>query len=395
MVRYVDTGSRDPKQALGTWLEDTLSGGAVTALRVQSGFFSGNALGFLESTISQLSAANGVTRLLVGSNNGELDRSSAETLLAVAGAPRSNLSLGIVSFQNAFFHPKVYHFERADGSQAAYVGSANMTAQGARSHHIESGVIVDVLDGDSLDVLKLMGNTIDAWFAESRQGLFRIESSADLDTLVAERVIGVERPKRKSRGTPSSPGSTSGPQRYFLSPLVALPALSIAPTFDPDSPAPVGLVAPVTPASATPPGPFVDEERWSKTLSASDAQRKGSGNQRGAISLVQGDYRGQIHAQTYFRQVFFSTVPWTAGLSRTQQPMDTTHVPMRVFIDGQYLGIRTFPVTHAPNREAQQNNYASTLHLSPIRPEFAATNMTGRKLEIARGDDGSYVLTIR
>jgi hypothetical protein len=45
----------------------------------------------------------------------------------------------VLHFRAGFFHPKVFHFERADGSATAYVGSAN--PHWLRSHflHVEAG----------------------------------------------------------------------------------------------------------------------------------------------------------------------------------------------------------------------------------------------------------------
>jgi hypothetical protein len=40
------------------------------------------------------------------------------------GLPRQNACLGIVRYDQGFFHPKTYHLRRSDGSQCAYVGSA-------------------------------------------------------------------------------------------------------------------------------------------------------------------------------------------------------------------------------------------------------------------------------
>ena len=50
---------------------------------------------------------------------------------------------------------------------------------------------------------------------------------------------------------------------------------------------------------------------WTKKITASDAQRKRAGNQRGSITLVRANYK--IDAQTYFRRDFFGP----AGKNRT------------------------------------------------------------------------------
>lgn len=47
-MRYIDTGSRDPANALGTWFEAMLNQASqIATVRVQTGFFSSNVLGYL------------------------------------------------------------------------------------------------------------------------------------------------------------------------------------------------------------------------------------------------------------------------------------------------------------------------------------------------------------
>lgn len=94
-----------------------------------------------------MSQRDGITSILIGSNEGGTTRASLEHLLEVAGPPRTNLAVGIVSFANAFFHPKVFHFSRIDGSATSYVGSANLTRDGV-CKHLEAGILLDTIDGD-------------------------------------------------------------------------------------------------------------------------------------------------------------------------------------------------------------------------------------------------------
>ena len=80
----------------------------------------------------------------------------ASHIAFLAGAlniPQRHISLGVVSFDTALFHPKVYHFIRENGSQTAYVGSANLTGPGISGMNIEAGIILDSQDGDSPTVL--------------------------------------------------------------------------------------------------------------------------------------------------------------------------------------------------------------------------------------------------
>ena len=125
----------------------------VAALSVQTGFFGSDSLGYFEDTLLALSQSDGHSRFLVGSNDGLTPRSAVADLLQIAGQPRSGLRVGVVSFQSGFFHPKVFHFQRADGSSTAYVGSANLTGSGATSLHVEAGIILDTKQGDPQTVL--------------------------------------------------------------------------------------------------------------------------------------------------------------------------------------------------------------------------------------------------
>lgn len=404
MVRYIDTGSRDPKQALGTWLGDVLIGArAVVEVRIQSGFFGSGTLGYFEDVFDQLASSNAPTRMLIGSNDGETPRAALEDLLAVLGRRRSNLKLAVVSFQTGFFHPKVFHFVRADGSATAYVGSANLTASGVRSQHVEAGVILDTDDGDQAAVLMQIGSSIDQWFAESRSGAYQIQSSNDLDALVARGVIGVPAPPRIRRTSKSwDNGIRQFDQGHALYPLVAMPPirteLPAVPPAESDLPA-SALSTGFAPRTQSPDRATRREAapviaHWSKKLPASDAQRKNTGNQSGAVALTQGEYVRQIDQTTYFRQDLFGSARWTDQTAVTGQPKQVARVPMRVTIDGIDHGILEFQISNASNRESGQNNYTAQLHLEPVSHLFRQTDMTGKRLEIERHDDGSFELRI-
>jgi hypothetical protein len=98
---------------------------------LQSGFFGAEALGYFVEVFDRVANMDGTLSVLVGSNDGTTKRRDVELLLQLAGPPRDGCRLGVVAFDNAYFHPKTFHFERSDGSEAAYVGSANLTKSGA------------------------------------------------------------------------------------------------------------------------------------------------------------------------------------------------------------------------------------------------------------------------
>ena len=408
-MRYIDTGSRDPKHALGSWFGEVLLGPTtITALRVQTGFFGSDALGYFESTLQDLTQSDGHARLLVGSNGGITPRAAVAELLKITGQPRAGLRVGVVSFRSGFFHPKAFHFERADGTATAYVGSANLTGSGATSLHVEAGIVVDTAQGDPQAVLDSIADAIDAWFTQARPGFYPVTTDADLDALEATDVLGVPAPPRPPRKSQAPKGgSTPG---HSLKPLVAMPAIQtpLAPksqgmpptahTGQPSSSS-TGTTGPIatpasSPATPSPPTPAGAVKHWGKTLSNSDAQRKKQGNQRGAITLVQGDYRGKIDQTLYFRNDLFSQETWTPGTANTGQPIETAMVPMHVTINETYHGVMDFKVTNASNREAAQNNYTAELHVEPVTPLFRQTDMSGRHLDIALDANGEYWLTI-
>ncbi len=387
-MRYLDTGSRDPNAAVGNWLKAVLSGGDVIALRLQSGYFGPEPLGYLEPVLRDLAGADGQTSILVGSNGGQTARETVEDLLRLAGPARVNLRIGIASFSDGLFHPKVYHVMRSDGSMAAYVGSANFTHPGLSGKNIEAGITLDTNDGDSPGVLIEILDSIDQWFNTDRTGFFPVSNPSDLSLLVADGILGAPRPARvAARPTPSG---RVGRALTALSGLVRLPAISTHMAAPPpassstNTSAPVG--APVAP-------PFVDS--WSKTLPVSDAQRKPDGNQSGVVALTQANRRGQIDQTTYFRSDLFGGLIWQQTPTRTGHMMDVTHVTMHTTVLGNYLGQLDFEVTHDNGRESAQHNYTAKLSLRPIRADFDRVDMTGRTLEIGRDAAGVYWLEIR
>lgn len=385
-MKYIDTGSRDPEQALGAWLKSVLDG-TVVALRCQTGFFSANALGLFASTFADLQKRDLPLNVLVGSNDGTTTRADLEGLLALSGPSRKNRRIGVVSFDRGYFHPKTIHITRADGSTAGYVGSANLTESGTASLHIEAGVVLDSRGHDDTAVLKAIASAIDWWFQRPRDGLNIVHTSADLDPLVKDGVLDVPTPSGPARPAPSAVAGAKQRRGFVLRNLLNLPA----------SPAGVGtkssLPKPGLPGPSSAPTP-TSTARWSKPLTRSDAQRKPSGNQRGSITLVRSRYA--IDAQSYFRHEFFANAAWKAETTQTGEKRETAIVPFQVTILGKKLGVRQIMITHAPNRESGQANYTSLLHLRPaLAPHFTKTDFTGKWLDLERLSDGSYALRIQ
>lgn len=385
-MKYIDTGSRDPEQALGTWLKSVLDG-TVVALRCQTGFFGANALGLFASTFADLQKRDLPLNVLVGSNDGTTTRADVEGLLSLSGPSRKNRRIGVVSFDSGYFHPKTIHISHADGSTAAYVGSANLTESGIASLHVEAGVLLDSREHDDPAVLQEIARAIDWWFQEVRDGLTIVHASADLDPLVKDGVLDVPGPSGPPRPAPSAVSGAKKRRGFVLRYLLRLPAGPPS-AGTKSSPSKPGLPAPSSAGTLTMPA------RWSKRLTSSDAQRKPSGNQRGSITLVRSGYA--IDAQKYFRYDFFANAAWTAGRTQTGESREAVIVPFDVIFLGKKLGVRQIMITHAPNRESGQANYTSLLHLHPeLTPYFTQTDVTGKWFDLERRSDGSYALRIQ
>ena len=388
-MRYIDTGRREPSDALGSLLaECSAEASSLVALRVQSGFFGGSALPFLASIVTAIATRGGLLRVLVGSNDGGTSRSDIEALLSLADPRRELLEIGVVSFGTGYFHPKTLHLAREDGSAIAYVGSANLTGHGVSSLHVEAGLLLDSRAGDNSSILADIADAVDWWFVEQPPGFSRVADAADLSVLSDAGILDRPRPQPVPR--PLSDGSGSG--MASLSPLVPPPA-GLAPSIGGGKTKPAATSQPSpTPRALGETGPPQVTDEWAKSLSPSDAQRKPSGNQRGSVTLVQAGY--PIDARTYFRKTFFGGAAWTEEVTRTNETRESTVIAFSCTVLGTSLGLLPVMVTFATNREAAQANYTSLLHLGPLSDQFAMNDLTGRRLELRKFSDGSFSLAI-
>ena len=221
-MRYIDSGTRDPSQALGTWLAAATKSD-VREIRWQTGFFSADSLAVIQEPLTKLSRDGRAIHALIGSNDRSTIRADVEALVATLGIPRAEALLGVVNFGGGDFHPKTFHVRRDDGSQTSYVGSANLTGSGVASLHIEAGVIVDTREGDPIEILDAVASGVDAWFDSNRAGLYRVGSNEDIQRLVRDGVLADVAPPRP----PSVPkkAATEQTRRPTLRPLIPLPRL--------------------------------------------------------------------------------------------------------------------------------------------------------------------------
>jgi hypothetical protein len=153
--------------------------------------------------MNRMRAADLPVRFVVGSNDGATLRQHVSQLVTLAGVPRAGAKIGVVNFRGGLYHPKTYHLVRRDGSQSAYVGSANLSLAGVSSTHIEAGVLLDTGQGDRPEILKSVADAVDAWFEEpARPGVEVIADAADVDRLGNEGLLGEAPPPRlASTGT--------------------------------------------------------------------------------------------------------------------------------------------------------------------------------------------------
>ncbi len=223
-MRYLDTGSRDPAESLGAWFQSVLAE-RVSAMRVQTGFFTLNGLAPLLDVMELVRESKLNCRMLVGSNDGSTLKNDVLELALRMGIPRSNASLGVVSFRGSFFHPKVYHFERADGSQVAYVGSANLTSGGLELH-CEAGIALDSRD-DGATSLTRIASEIDRWFLVDQviQGVTYVEGVETIDRLAEEGVLSIAAAPRVASVRSASGSSDSRPVLTKLLGLTGVPRL--------------------------------------------------------------------------------------------------------------------------------------------------------------------------
>lgn len=226
-MRYIDSGNRDPSHALGTWLGHTFQSD-VAEVRWQSGFFGVNGLGLIAEPLLRMSRENKTVRALIGSNDGSTVRRDVERLAAIMGIPRQQAALGIVSYAEGYFHPKTVHMRRDDVSQAAYVGSANLTESGIASLHVEAGITMDSRDGDRPEFIDEIASAVDHWFNSDPPGFYLVQGADDINRLVTNGVLAERAPQRPPIPRASLPVGQARVERPRLRPLLVIPRMAVA-----------------------------------------------------------------------------------------------------------------------------------------------------------------------
>jgi hypothetical protein len=194
-MRYIDTASRRGEETLAAWFQAVLTDD-VTELRWQSGFFFAEGAGLLIPTLERLKRAEGIVRGVIGADARSTLRDDVAWLVGAIGIPRKGAALGAVSFARGLFHPKTYHVVRRDGSEVAYVGSANLTAPAVSGRNVEAGLVLDTRSGDSRDVLRAIADGVDWWFEETRDGFNPISALATVQQLTDDGILVEALPPR-------------------------------------------------------------------------------------------------------------------------------------------------------------------------------------------------------
>jgi hypothetical protein len=347
-MRYLDTGSNDPGQTLGKWLELNCKE-EVSSFKAQFGYFSFAAVRPFVKVFRSLSDRAATVDFVLGSNSSSLRRTDLESLVEAVGGSSSTIT--VVAFENAQFHPKTAHVSLADGSMDAIVTSANLTVRGT-SRNVEAGITLSTRDGDDRSVLKEIEGAIDRWKISSDAGVYRVNSLADIRALKNDGVIGEElidtftnksntrKDGRKLRGSrsplwrPAIEGvrkvrmNIGGEERTIDVPLVQR---------------------------------TVSPRIWFKQMKRSDAQwvdREGT-NVTGKLRLTKEEF--DIDHQTFFVQQFFSNVLWEPELRSTGKTYIVAYVNFDITIGSILLGRRTLKIDYAGHREADQGNVSTVL----------------------------------
>ncbi|GHC85335.1 hypothetical protein [Novosphingobium pokkalii] len=133
---------------------------------------------------------------------------------------------------------------------------------------------------------------------------------------------------------------------------------------------------------------------WQKSLSTTDAQQPTKGGIVPYLRLTSGNISTGIF-QTWFRQTLFANAAWQPG-QFNGKPVEEAHIPLNVTIQGIYLGMVLFKVTHDSTRQDNNDAPNTWLHW----PDQIATilhnnNFSGHVVTVTRDNAGVFSLTIQ
>ncbi len=347
-MRYLDTGSNDPGQTLGRWLESNCKDD-IASFKAQFGYFSYAAVRPFVKVFRTLSERETTVDFVLGSNNASLRKTDIESLLEAVGGPSSTIT--VVAFQNAEFHPKTAHISAKDGAMDAIVTSANLTARGT-SRNVEAGIALSTREGDDPRILGEIEGAIDKWKTSSIDGVYQVSSVAHIRSLIRDGVIGE---KLRDSFTENASRRIEGRVvRGIRSPLWRPPiegVETIRVQF------PDGAHTIEIPQL----GQTVSPRIWYKQMKRSDAQYidRTNTNPTGKLRLTKETF--DINPQTFFVKEFFSNVLWEPELRSSGKMYTVAYVNFDITIGGILLGRRTLKVDYGEHREAEQHNVTTVL----------------------------------
>jgi PLD-like domain len=278
------------------WMQEATQAG-IRELRCQSGYFTLEGLSLLLPALKKCASNGSIVRLLIGSNQGVTVASHVAFVAGTLGVPRDNVSIGIVSFDGSLFHPKAYHVVRMDGTQTAYVGSANLTGPAIEGSNIESGVILDEREADEPAVLAKISNTVDAWFTNSPDGLSVINQPVDVDKLLASGHLSFTLTRQaRGDGEEGEAGAEPRVARPRLRPIFRLPGIDKEESEKPEGPGQRNAAQRVL-------GRGIEGRRFLRNTEASYHYPQGThpGHLLAILYYFSGDRRGTAFDDDYIR----------------------------------------------------------------------------------------------
>lgn len=398
-MRYLDSGSRDPDHALAAWFRRVLTD-EVVALRWQSGFFAIDGVGELQATLLRLTERGQQVSALVGSNNGDTLAAHVVDLVYALGIPRPAARLGVIHYAAGFFHPKTYHIRRQDGSEAAYVGSANLTGAGVASLHAEAGIVLDTRDGDHRDVLAHVAAAIDGWFDGARGGFYAIENADSVAALAVRGVLAEAPPPPRPGQRAENEDAAAGPPLHRLRALIELQPFRYPQVAQENAAAgdnPPNAVADQLPAAddvdppdeAGAPRPVAGWEiLWtSSALSERDLSIPTGENTHKTSSMLlkKGAGVGDADFRHYFREVVFQNLDWYQDRRRAHHSF--AQGEFEIVVDDILRTTAELTVTHNADVNSatyQQRNAMTGLRWGEALPFIAREELLGGQMRLYR-----------
>jgi len=371
MPRLLDCSEATATSVLGGWLDSILDGPLQT-FRVQAGYADRKSFNYLCARLRDTNVE--LVRLVLGGNQASLTADAALAALAAVSIGGEAGGLRVVSFSNGLFHPKTVHVRRADGSMAAYVGSANFTEAGLSGRNAEAGVLFDSRDGDPEQMIQAVEAATDAWFCDPMpQGVEVVRTQVDVVALTERGILRAEDTTTSRDRDSTTPKSARGPVRR--------PAWTTGQRSTSQ-----GRVG----ASADAGAPVL----WWKKLSASDAQRPPNPNTNPTGKLRLTKSRLGIDPKTFFRDELFGDLPWRLE-QRGSNVYECTTVQFTVAVLGRDEGHFDLHVDHAPHRIADQDNIPTVLAWGSLGEQLRQRDCTGKFIVIERDEVGRFSLTIQ